>query len=155
MRYLQSPAPLDIESGKPSVFLAGSIELGKAEDWQTIVARSLSDLDVTVLNPRRTSWYASTEQTLDNPLFREQVEWELAAQERADIISFYFAPDTQAPITLLEFGFALQRKRMIVCCPDGYWRKGNIDVACARYGVMQVNTLDEMIAAIREECEKA
>jgi hypothetical protein len=152
MRILQSPAPLDFQADQLSLFLAGSIELGKADDWQQQAVQGLSDLDILLLNPRRASWDASIAQSLDNPIFREQVEWELAAQERADIVSFYFAPNTQAPITLLEFGFALRRKRMIVCCPEGYWRKGNIDVACARYGIKQVATLEELIATIREEC---
>jgi hypothetical protein len=113
MRILQSPAPLDFQADQLSLFLAGSIELGKADDWQQQAVQGLSDLDILLLNPRRASWDASIAQSLDNPFFREQVEWELAAQERADIVSFYFAPNTQAPITLLEFLTAQTHDRLL------------------------------------------
>jgi len=69
------------------------------------------------------------------------VEWELSAQEAADLM--YFAPDTRAPITLLELGL-FAKKRLFVCCPDGYWRKGNVDVVCRRYGIRQVGSLSEL-----------
>src|SRR5262245_38118182 len=102
---LKPPAPIVLD-GRPSVFLAGSIEMGQAEDWQTIVTRALADLDVLLLNPRRDEWDASWLQTIDDPQFRGQVEWELEAQERASLIAMYFAPATKAPITLLELGLA-------------------------------------------------
>lgn len=39
---------------KYSIFLAGSIEMGKAEDWQTSVENYFKDQeDYTILNPRR------------------------------------------------------------------------------------------------------
>src|SRR5262245_48903306 len=100
---LKPPAPV-APGGRRSVFLAGSIEMGQAVDWQTEVTRALDDLDVVVLNPRRDEWDASWVQSIDNPDFRGQVEWELLAQERADVIAMYFAPATKAPITLLELG---------------------------------------------------
>ena len=34
----------------------------------------------------------------------------------------------RAPITLLELGLFARSGKLIVCCPDGYWRKGNIEV---------------------------
>src|SRR5687768_13327093 len=40
----------------------------------------------------------------EEPKFREQVEWELAGLERADLIAMWFAPDTKSPITLLDRG---------------------------------------------------
>lgn len=32
----------------------------------------------------------------------------------------------------------------MVCCPDGFWRRGNVQVVCARYGVKLVEALREM-----------
>lgn len=99
---LKPPAPLIIPPGKRSVFLAGSIEMGQAEQWQVALESALADLDIVILNPRRDEWDATWEQTIANSRFREQVEWELAAQEQASVIAMYFAPATRAPITLLE-----------------------------------------------------
>jgi hypothetical protein len=151
MDYIESPSPLVFDPDKVSIFLAGSIDLGIAVDWQSIVAQALADLDVVLLNPRRKTWDPKIPQSIENPVFCEQVQWELEAQEHAQLIVFYFAPGTQAPITLLEFGLALKRKRIIVCCPDQFWRKGNIDITCKHYEVPQVDTLDALILAIRSE----
>jgi len=143
------PTPLPFDRPRPSVFLAGSIEMGQAEDWQTSIEQALADLDIVIFNPRRVAWDSSWEQSLQHAQFREQVEWELAAQERADLIAFYFAPATQAPITLLELGLAARTGKALVCSPAGFWRKGNVDIVCTRYNVPQVATLPALAAAIR------
>ena len=148
-RTIKPPAPLNIEPGVPSVFLAGSIEMGQAEDWQSVVERSLADLPSVILNPRRDEWDATWAQSIRNPQFREQVEWELAAQERATVIAMYFAPPTKAPVTLLELGLFARSGKVIVCCPDGYWRKGNVEVVCARYGMPVVSSLPELADEVR------
>ena len=82
-RVLRPPAPLDL-TGRRSVFLAGSIEMGLAGDWQ------------------------------------------------AEVIA-----------ALAESG------KQVVCCPEGYWRKGNIEVVCARYRIPLVESLPELIEQIR------
>lgn len=143
----KAPDAYDVYLNKPSVFLAGSIEMGVAEDWQAKVSKALSVMDVLVLNPRRDNWDASWVQAIDNPPFREQVEWELGALDAADVILMYFDPATKSPITLLELGIhaAANPEKLIVCCPEGFWRKGNVDIVCNRYGVRQTETLDGLI----------
>lgn len=126
---------------RPYIFLAGSIEMGAAENWQEIVANKLSVF--TILNPRRDDWDSSWVQTIKNSQFREQVEWELLAQEQSNLVLFHFDPRTKSPITLLELG--LFHKKAIVHCPDGYWRKGNIEVLCHYYNIPMVVTIEEMI----------
>jgi hypothetical protein len=154
-RVIKAPAPLDIEPGVASVFLAGSIEMGQAEDWQGVVGRALADVPAVILNPRRDEWDASWVQTIHNPQFREQVEWELAAQERATCIAMHFAPPTKAPVTLLELGLFARSGKVVVCCPDGFWRKGNVEVVCARYDVPLVSGLDELVAFVRRRLDDA
>lgn len=133
----------------PSVFLAGSIEMGKAVDWQTHVTNSLADENCLILNPRRDDWDSSWEQKIENAKFREQVEWELAALEHARVIAMYFDPNTMSPISLLELGLFAPSGKLIVCCPDGFWRKGNVDVVCAKFHIEQVKTIEELISAVR------
>ncbi len=152
-RVIKPPEPLDWSGGGNTVFLAGSVEMGKAEPWQEEVTAALGDVSATFLNPRRDSWDASWAQSIDNPMFRQQVEWELEAQERADLIAMYFAPQTRAPITLLELGLFAQSGRMVVCCPEGFWRRGNVEVVCHRYQVPQVGSLGELIAFVRRFIE--
>ena len=135
-----------------SVFLAGSIEMGSAPNWQAGLEHQLKDLDLDLYNPRRDDWDPSWIQSSDNPVFREQVEWELFGLEQASLIVLYLAPGTLSPISLLEFGrwAALEPGKTIVCCPEGFYRKGNIDIVCDRYGVLQAETLLELESLIRD-----
>jgi hypothetical protein len=149
MIVLTPPAPIQVPAGRRSLFLAGSIEMGVADDWQARVAAALADRDGVILNPRRDDWDASWRQSIDEPRFRGQVEWELDGLDRADVIAMYFAPDTRAPITLLELGLHARGGRLVVCCPDGFWRRGNVDVVCARFGVPRVPDLDALIDHLR------
>jgi hypothetical protein len=147
---LKPPQPLEWPEKMPSVFLAGSIDMGLAEPWQAYLEEVFSPLELAVLNPRRDDWDSSWKQELTNPPFVEQVQWELEAQERASLIVMYFAPQSQAPITLLELGLFAHTGKMLVCCPEGYWRKGNVDVVCQRYGIPQVSDL-EMLGRVALE----
>jgi hypothetical protein len=141
----------DIDLADISIFQAGSIEMGKAIDWQTQMANALEGHnDIVLLNPRRDSWDDSWEQTINNPQFKEQVTWELDALDFADVIVMYFDKDTKSPITLLELGMYAPSGRLVVCCPDGFYRKGNVEVVCDRYDVPLYNTLDELIAHVEK-----
>jgi hypothetical protein len=146
---VKAPEPLQKAPGTIAVFLAGSIEMGSAVPWQDHLEASLSGVAVTLWNPRRVDWDASWRQSIDDPRFREQVEWELSAQEQADLIVMYLAPGTTSPITLLELGLFARSGRIVVCCPEGYWRRGNVQVVCRRYGVREVADLGGLVEAVR------
>lgn len=149
MKVLKPPAPLEWALTDRTVFLAGSIEMGLAEPWQRELTQALASYEnLTVLDPRRDDWDASWRQTLDEPRFVEQVHWELEAQERADTIAMYFSPATKAPITLLELGLFARSDKLIVACPEGYWRRGNVQVVCARYGVACLGSFEALVTAL-------
>lgn len=151
MQEIKAPMKYSLSEGDLSIFLAGSIEMGEAEDWQVAVVDALSDYDVYLLNPRRDDWNSSWEQRMSNPNFREQVEWELKAQENADIIFMYFSPETKSPITLLELGL-FAKENIYVCCPDGFWRKGNVEIVCQRYCERRLfHTLAEMLIQLKSD----
>jgi hypothetical protein len=151
---IKPPNPIDIPAGKQSVFLAGSIDLGVARDWQAEFESELSDCDVVILNPRREEWDDSWPQTPEFEPFREQVNWELQGQEMATVIPMFFAPGTKSPVTMLELGLFAQTGKVIACAPDGFWRKGNVDIVCQRYGVESASTFDELIAQTRNRLAK-
>jgi len=140
----------DWSNNQYSIFLAGSIDMGKAENWQERVEKALDGFDdITIYNPRRDDWDSSWIQDISNPQFKEQVTWELEHLEKASLIVFYFDPNGPAPITLLELGlFGINNENVIVCCPDGYWRKGNIQIVCERYGINLVDNIDRFIELI-------
>lgn len=147
MREVKAPARPDLER---RVFLAGSIEMGDAELWQERVVRTLSDVaNLVILNPRRDDWDNSWEQRAGDPRFFEQVSWELDMLEAADIVIMYLAPGTMSPISLLELGLCARSGTLRVCCPDGFWRRGNVEVVCMRHQIPLYETLDALIAGLK------
>lgn len=138
-------APNDVPLLGEKIFLAGSIEMNTAERWQDRVVETLKDSHYIILNPRRDAWDSSWEQRVSNPQFREQVLWEIKAQEIADIILMYFDPNTKAPITLLELGLFAESGKLMVVCPDGFWRKGNVEVVCKYHNIPLHKDLDRAL----------
>jgi len=154
MKVIKPPTELPIKDLRLKIFLAGSIEMGVAEDWQKKLEKKLSKFDVIIYNPRRDDWDSTWKQSIDEPKFVEQVNWELDALDDADLILLYLQPDTKSPISLLELGLHAAHKNLIVCCPEGFWRKGNVDIVSDRYKLQAVDTLDELIDAVVERCER-
>ena len=136
-------------AGARSVFLAGSIDMGSAVDWQAEMTSALEDLPVSVFNPRRDDWDSSWVQDISDPQFNEQVTWELDHMDRATVIAVYFDPNGKAPITLMELGLHAREGKVVVCCPEGFWRRGNVQMVCARYDIPLVDTLEELISETR------
>jgi hypothetical protein len=147
---IKSPNTVPASPGKYYVFLAGSIEMGKAENWQETIEKAFASReDIVLLNPRRDDWDASWEQKKSNAQFAEQVNWELSAMEQANLIVMYFSPGSMSPVTLLELGLHARSNKLLVCCPDGFWRKGNVDIVCERYGIQQAENLTQIIEQIQ------
>ncbi len=147
---VQAPNPVTIDQEYLNVFLAGSIEMGKAIEWQKDFIAALSDKPIRFLNPRRDEWDSAWGQTLDDANFVEQVNWELNSMEMAHIIVMVFDPNTLSPISMLELGLHAKEKKVMVVCPEGFWRKGNIDVTCEFYGINNFDTMEELIEFMRK-----
>lgn len=138
----------------PSVFLAGSIEMGAAEDWQSTAIRELTEVTSVIYNPRREDWDNSWKQDISDPQFNVQVNWELEMLDKSDFVIFYFDPKTKSPITLMELGYMVRKGNVYVCCPEGFWRKGNVDIICERNGITMINDLEIMLQLVRRECRR-
>lgn len=147
--FIHCMPPTEPTYRKFSIFTAGSIEMGAAVQWQKLLASHVSDLPITVLNPRRGNWDPTDIPKAHNQGFKSQVEWELAALERADLICFFFDVTTRSPITLLELGLWAASKKVIVCCSDKYWRSGNVEIVCKRYGIPFVREFKDFVPAVR------
>jgi len=133
---------------KVSVFLAGSIEMGKAEDWQKELENTLTDFQVTVFNPRADSWDNNRIQRESDCGFNEQVNWELDRLDESDIIFMYLSPGTTSPISLLELGLYADSNKMLVCCPVDFYRRGNVEIVCSRHNIPIFDNLEESKASL-------
>lgn len=141
-----------IDDELPIIFLAGSIEQGTADEWQTRFIKALTENDCIILNPRRENWDASWEQSIKNKQFKEQVLWELNGLKKADTVVIYFDPATKAPISLLELGMVGtdKKKNILVYCPEGFYRKGNVDIFSEMYDIDVYTDEDELIKKLKE-----
>lgn len=150
MQVFKPPQKPKYDTNDYAIFLAGSIEMGKAEDWQTKVEKALADAEeVVIFNPRREDWDNSWKQTIEDKNFYGQVKWEHDQLSASDLIFLYFDPETKSPISMMELGLFADTKDMIVVCPDGFWRKGNVEFVCEHYKIPLVNTLEDGIKLLK------
>jgi hypothetical protein len=145
--HCMPPNPPDYR--KYSVFIADSIEMGKAVQWQKHIALLLSPLPITVNNPRRGDWDPNATPEAKDVGFRHQVEWELGALEQADVICFFFDCDTKSPVTMLELGLWAASDKVIVCCDKRFWRSGNVHIVCECYDIPLVDTFKDLAPAVK------
>lgn len=130
-----------------SIFLAGTIDNNNSIDWQQNIINELKfhkDF-YYIFNPRRKDWDSSWLPEFSNPNFYQQVNWELNALDNADIIIMYFLPDSKSPISLLELGLYATSGKLRVVCPDGFYRKGNVDIVCNKYNIPMYGDIDDLI----------
>lgn len=127
--------------------------MNTAENWQDRIIDLLGgkQFHITIFNPRRKDWNSAWEQKATCPEFCEQVDWELDALDAADEIVMYFDPNTKSPITLLELGLYAESGKLTVICPEGFWRKGNVDIVCDRYGIKQMDSLEDYVAVLKRD----
>lgn len=139
------------------IFLAGTIDNGDSEDWQAIarkyLIRNFDKIGYTkkrllVLNPRRVEWDASWEQKFESPQFFQQVSWEIDAMEKSNLIIMNFLPESKSPISLLELGLFAKSGKMMVCCPDEFYRSGNVQIVCNKFNIPLFKTLSELLENI-------
>lgn len=135
---------------KYSVFTAGSIEMGAAVQWQKQMAAQLSHLPITICNPRRGHWNPNITPLARDAEFRAQVEWELSALEQVDVICFFFDVKTKSPVSLLELGLWAASDKVVVCCGDDFWKGGNVEITCKRYGIPFVKSFAELVPAVEK-----
>lgn len=111
------------------VYLAGSTQ---GDDWQSRFVKELSGLEVDVFNPRS---------SLTDGLFG----WELDHLNIATVIALHFDPEDLSPSGLLTLGMYAKTDRLIVSCPNAFYKKADVDIICEREDIHRVDTLDLLI----------
>lgn len=145
------------KSDKPtfSMFLAGTIDLGKSEDWQKKVCDTVEKLQcrnarLVVFNPRRKEW------SDDEGEMQKQIKWELNHMEKADMIIMFIAKGSKSPISLMELGIHAKEKKLVVFCSESFYRFENIEETCKFYNIPLVktdtaDTIIDMLKALEKD----
>lgn len=133
------------DAARKKVFLGGTIGNGAAPNWQAVAAQAFFGQPVYVMNPRREAWDPNASPKVKE----EQINWELEAQEMADVILYTFCPGFPSTITLHELGLFCRTKKVVVCCPKDYAHFIHVRVTCARFRVPRFDTPAEALASVR------
>lgn len=146
MWYIE--APTEFIQNRPAIFLAGGIS--DAEDWQHAFVRLLPDGDYSILNPRRRDFPQG------DPLVQtEQIEWEHQHLQKADLVTFWFPPQTLCPIALFELGTCCSAGTPIAVGADpGYARRFDVwaQLQLRRPDVELVDSLEALSRQVAEHC---
>lgn len=142
-----------------SVFLAGGIT--NCENWQEKVLRELEYENITIFNPRRTSFNIA-----DKNASVQQITWEYNCLEKMDVFSMYFCNgESDQPICMYELGRNILRmqnrfpsdweKRIVVGIESGYKRKQDVIIQmdlCAPNLFIESDTTPELHAQYIKKC---
>lgn len=154
------PNLIPFKGNDSRIFLAGTIDNGDSEDWQKTVREYLiRNFDkigyikkrCLILNPRRLEWDSSLDQKFESSQFFQQVSWEMDAMEKANLIIMNFLPESKSPISLLELGLFAKSGKMMVCCPDEFYRSGNVQIVCNKFNIPLFKTMPELLENINLE----
>ena len=130
---------------RTSVFMAGGIT--GCPDWQKDIAKMLDHTQLVLYNPRREHFDVS-----NSNLTKEQIFWEFEHLKAANIVSFWFPPDTLCPITLYELGAHTQdyTKPLLVGVHPLYKRRIDIEEQTkhARPDIRIVYSLEDLAEQI-------
>ena len=131
-----------IDRGK-KIFLAGTIDNGNSIDWQREVINlfSTENRDITFFNPRRADWPSDD---AHNEIVK-QINWELDHLERADLIVMNILGSSKSPISLMEIGLFAKSGKLLVFCPENYYRFDNVRIVCERFNIPLFDTNDLLV----------
>jgi len=82
----------------------------------------------------------------------KQIEWEYEMLRKVDFIIFRFTPETLNPITLFEYGAALERNaKLFVSVHPDYKRKADIEIQTRlhRPEIKILYSIDELVKNFR------
>lgn len=129
MIYVEAPNKIQpVDYMKKSIFLAGGIT--GCGEWQSHIssyfqyAVELIDTDLVVINPRRKDFPIN-----DPTAAYEQIKWEFENLRFADLILFWFPPETLCPIVLFELGaWSMTTKPIFIGIHPSYQRKQDVEI---------------------------
>lgn len=159
MKFISPNSERNSQVGYPSrpitIFLAGSIDFGFARDWQNEVIKCFENHElISFFNPRNEKFDTNMLQSINNDAFSYQVNWELNNLERADLIFMFISGDCKSPISLMEMGLFARSGKLIVACEKNFWRRGNVEILCAREGIPLLSSLEDGIGFLKNKIRK-
>ncbi|TYA78616.1 nucleoside 2-deoxyribosyltransferase domain-containing protein [Seonamhaeicola marinus] len=128
------------ETHKDYVFLAGSIDLNLDGNWREQVINLIGD-KVHFIDPT-----ISGHDAMNDLQMESHINWELDMLDLADKVFLNFLEESKSPISLVELGMYTRTSKLIVVCPNAFYKSRYIKTLCKKYKIPLFTTLD---AAVR------
>lgn len=122
------------------MFLAGSMDYKTTNSWRDHVTSVLKDSYV-ILDPTH-----KNHDNLNEEDMKSHIQWELDALAMADNILLNFLPESSSPISLVELGLYVSSNKMIVVCPEEFYKSKYVYTLCETYNTPIYNTITEALA---------
>ncbi|CAM1343711.1 nucleoside 2-deoxyribosyltransferase domain-containing protein [Tenacibaculum amylolyticum] len=119
-------------------FLAGSMNLQKEVSWRDKIMKEISG-NVLFLDPTN-----KNHDSLSDKEMKAHIEWELEAMELADTIILNFLPNAMSPISLVELGLHAKSGKLIVVCPDEFYKSRYVHILCKKYKIPIYKTFENI-----------
>ncbi|KAF2270342.1 hypothetical protein CC78DRAFT_451341, partial [Lojkania enalia] len=90
----------------------------------------LSDLSITIFDQRSSDWHQTQRLGNSHTSSKKYLSWKLACLEEADVIALYLQPVLISSSDMLELRIYSSSGKLVVCCPEGLWRRGDVEIVC-------------------------
>jgi len=110
-------------------FLAGSIDYTSVKPWRSLIVQNNTQ-QIHFLDPTNAKHDQLTDKAMKNHIL-----WELNALEFADKIILNLLPEATSPISLVELGLYTKSGKLIVICPDSFYKSRYVHMLCEKYDV--------------------
>jgi hypothetical protein len=66
------------------------------------------------------------------------------------VTTLYLYPGTISLISLIELRLFIKTKKIVICCPDSFYRRGNVQIICNKYDIKLVKTLNKLVKEVKD-----
>jgi len=119
-----------------SIFLAGSMDHRQEHSWRDEIIGEFGSHHI--FDPTH-----AQHDDLSNAELKHHIMWELEAMQQSDFILLNFLKDSKSPISLVELGLYAQSGKLIVVCPQEFYKHNYVHILCEKYSTPIFNTLKE------------
>jgi hypothetical protein len=117
-----------------TLFLSGSCQSNWRDDVISSVKANFdkSSKNFIIIDPFNPEWEELGEPNFDNKKFRRQVDFEYRTLTESQAVFVNFEKGTVAPISLFEFGTAIESSSFtVVVCDPQYEKYAHVKIYCA------------------------
>jgi len=124
---------------KPSLFLAGSMDIKGQTNWRERATEQFQAY-YHIFDPTHTN-----HSNLNDTEMSKHIKWEWEALNRSDLILLNFTAQAKSPMSLLELGMYISSGKIVVVCPKEFYQAHYINTLCTEHKVPIFESIDDIL----------